>query len=32
MKNKTLHDKLVVFDGLVVSNWDRTIFEDMKAG
>ena len=32
MKNKTLHDELVVFDGLVVSNWDRTIFEDMKTG
>ena len=32
MKTKTLHDELVVFDGLIVSNWDRKIFEDMKAG
>jgi len=26
------HKKLIVFDGLIVSNWSRAIFEDMKEG
>ena len=32
MTGKTLHDDLVVFDGLIVSNWSRAVFEDMRAG
>lgn len=27
-----LHDDLVVFDGLNVSNWSRAVFEDMRKG
>lgn len=27
-----LHDKLTVFDGLIIANWDRSIFEDMRRG
>lgn len=32
MAAKTLHDDLIVFDGLIVSNWSRAVFEDMRAG
>jgi membrane dipeptidase len=28
----TLHEKSVVIDGLMVSNFDRNVFEDMRAG
>jgi len=27
-----LHDELIVFDGLNVSNWSRAVFEDMRNG
>ena len=27
-----LHDDLIVFDGLIVSNFDRSIYEDMRRG
>jgi membrane dipeptidase len=27
-----LHDQLIVIDGLIVSNFDRSIFEDMRRG
>ncbi len=27
-----LHDDLIVFDGLNVSNWSRSVFEDMRRG
>ena len=27
-----LHDDLVVVDGLIIANWDRSIFEDMRRG
>ncbi len=27
-----LHDELVVFDGLIISNWSRSVFEDMRRG
>jgi membrane dipeptidase len=27
-----LHDELVVIDGLIVSNWSRDVFEDMRRG
>jgi len=27
-----LHDRIVVFDGLVISNWSRAVFEDMARG
>jgi Membrane dipeptidase (Peptidase family M19) len=32
MAGKNLHDELIVFDGLIVSNWQRSVFEDMRAG
>ena len=32
MSKRTLHDDSVVIDGLVISNWDRSVFEDMQAG
>lgn len=28
----TLHDNLIVIDGLVVSKWSRAVFEDMRRG
>ncbi len=28
----SLHDDAVIFDGLVVSNWSRELFEDMRRG
>ena len=28
----TLHDDLIVFDGLIISDWGRPVFEAMKAG
>lgn len=27
-----LHDELIVIDGLIVSNWSRAVFEDMRRG
>ena len=27
-----LHDELIIFDGLNVSNWSRAVFEDMRRG
>lgn len=27
-----LHDDLVVFDGLIIADWQRSLFEDMRAG
>ena len=27
-----LHRDLVVFDGLIISNWSREVFEDMQRG
>ena len=27
-----LHRDLVVFDGLIISNWSRAVFEDMQRG
>ncbi len=27
-----LHDDLIVFDGLIISNWSRDVFEDMHRG
>jgi membrane dipeptidase len=27
-----LHDEIIVFDGLVISNWSRAVFEDMAKG
>jgi membrane dipeptidase len=32
MPPSTLHDDLVVFDGLVISKWSREVFEDMRKG
>jgi membrane dipeptidase len=32
MAEKNLHDELIVFDRLIVSNWQRSVFEDMRAG
>ena len=32
MAGKNLHDDLIVFDGLIVANWGRSVFEDMRAG
>ena len=28
----SLHDDIIIFDGLNVSNWNRAIFEDMRRG
>ena len=32
MAGNELHDEMIVFDGLIVSNWERSVFEDMRAG
>ena len=32
MSTASLHDDLIVFDGLIVSNWSRKIFKDMREG
>jgi membrane dipeptidase len=32
MSANILHDDLIVLDGLVVSNWSREVFEDMRRG
>jgi len=32
MRMGELHRELVVFDGLIVSNWSRPVFEDMRRG
>ncbi len=32
MKGLQLHEDAVVFDGLIVSNWSREVFEDMRRG
>jgi membrane dipeptidase len=32
MAGNELHDELIVFDGLIVSNWGRSVFADMRAG
>ena len=32
MSTASLHDNLIVFDGLIVSNWGREIFENMREG
>lgn len=28
----TLHDELLVIDGLIISKWERSVFEDMRRG
>ena len=28
----TIHESAIVFDGLIVSNWSREVFEDMRRG
>lgn len=32
MSAKSLHEDLIVLDGLIVSNWSREVFEDMRRG
>ena len=32
MSDATLHESAIVFDGLIVSNWSRGVFEDMRRG
>ncbi len=32
MGTESLHDDLIVFDGLIVANWSRDVFEDMRRG
>ena len=32
MSKASLYDDLIVFDGLIVSNWSREIFENMREG
>ena len=32
MASTNLHGDLTVFDGLIVSNWSRAVFEDMRKG
>ena len=32
MSRPELHDNAIVIDGLVISNWSRSVFEDMRAG
>ena len=31
-KGVSLHDRLIVFDGLIVSSWSRSVFDDMGRG
>ena len=28
----SLHDDLILFDGLIISDWGRPVFEDMRRG
>ena len=30
MAANNLHDDLIVIDGLVIAEWDRELFEDMR--
>ena len=32
MNDSTIHESAIVFDGLIVSNWSREVFEDMRRG
>lgn len=32
MGEPNLHSQLIVFDGLIIANWDREVFEDMRLG
>ena len=32
METESLHEQLIVFDGLIVANWSRDVFEDMRRG
>ncbi len=32
MTDSTLHESAIVFDGLIVSNWSREVFDDMRRG
>ena len=32
MSESVIHDNAVLIDGLVISNWSRSVFEDMQAG
>ena len=32
MSNNTLHDELIVVDGLIISKFSRSVFEDMRKG
>lgn len=32
MSQSTLHDDAIVFDGLIISNWDGDVFADMRRG
>jgi membrane dipeptidase len=32
MSDSNLHESAIVFDGLIVSNWSRDVFEDMRRG
>jgi membrane dipeptidase len=32
MSGSNLHDEIIVFDGLNISNWSRAVFEDMRRG
>ena len=32
METRNLHDQLIVFDGLIIANWSREVFEDMRRG
>jgi microsomal dipeptidase-like Zn-dependent dipeptidase len=32
MNPQTLHQDAIVIDGLVISNWSRSVFEDMQRG
>lgn len=32
MNTKAMHDEIIVVDGLVIANWSRDLFEDMRRG
>lgn len=32
MSQNTLHDDAIIFDGLIISNWDGDVFADMRRG
>jgi membrane dipeptidase len=32
MSGRELHDDAIIIDGLIIANWSRDVFEDMRRG